>query len=449
MLLPTLRRAARSDSDVPVVALLLAVLLVLLLGGGGVVFWGMRRAQMERARAMEMELRAMEAEEVARADAEKARADAEAGARRPKDQKMEDLLHPRGQHPADESLKRGRTLCEKGQVNEGLLWFARGLEQSGDNAALQRTFRANLAAWDETRGERKLLTQKGAVTALAVSPDGKLVLTGSEDGAARAWQMDGGQPAGETMPGGGKVTALGFGAGGKEWRLGGEGSTSRIDAASHKAIDDAVEPPGTVLAIAAKADGPVMMFGTCERGTWLSADGGRDEAKQLFHADSPLLSAALGSDVRVILTGHEDHQARVWDAKGKPAGNPLPQEAAVGAVAVSADGKWFATGAGQTAQLWDAATQQPVGRHLPHEADVTALAFTPDGSALLSGDQRGTVRRWPVPTPTEGDAPRLRLWVEVRAGKALDAAGQARPLDEKTLADRRQKLQAAGGPPRP
>jgi hypothetical protein len=448
MLLPTVRRTAASDNDFPVVGLLLAVVLVLLIGGGGVVFWGMRRAQMQRAMAMEMEMRALEEAELARAKAEEAEAAAQAG-RRPKEQKVEDLLHPRGQHPAEELLNQGLTLCGKGQINEGLLWFVRGLEQSGDDAALQRVFRANLAAWDDTRAGSKLAAQKGAVTALALSPDGKLVLTGDADGAARAWQADGGQPAGESMPGDGKVTALAFGAGGKEWLVATEMGSRRIDAATRKPIDEPLESPGTVLAIGAKADGLVMMFGTCEQGAWLAPDGGQQGVKKLFNAESPVLSAALGPDVQLILTGHEDHQARVWDAKGKPAGVPLPHEAPVGAVAVSADGKWFATGAGQTVHLWDAATHHPVGRLLAHEADVTALAFTPDGSALLSGDRNGTVRRWAVPAPVEGDAARLKLWAEVRAGKALDGAGKARPLDDKALQDRRQKLQAAGGLPKP
>ncbi len=448
MLLRTARRPGRSDSDVTVIGLLIAVLLVLLAGGGGIVFWGMRRAQLERARAMQKELLAMEAEEVARAEAEKVRLEEQA-ARRPKEQPVQDLLHPRGQHPAEEAIKRGSALCGKGQVNEGLLWFARGLEQSADNAPLQRTCRANLAAWDDTRGERKLLSQTGPVTALAISPDGKLLLTGGDDGATRAWQADGGQPVGDPVSGQGKVTALAFAGGGKECIVANDVGSRRIDAATRKPIDDPLESPGEVLAIGAKGDGDVMMFGTCEQGAWLSADGGRDDVKKLFHSDSAVLSAALGPDVKLVLTGHDDHQARVWDGKGKPAGNPLPHESQVGAVAVSADGKWFATGAGQTAQLWDVATHHPVGRPLAHEADVTALAFTPDGGALLSGDQRGTVRRWPVPAPADGDAARLRLWVEVRAGKVLDGGGQARPLDEKALQDRRQKLQAAGGPPKP
>ncbi|HEX5273425.1 MAG TPA: hypothetical protein VFW33_23170 [Gemmataceae bacterium] len=438
MLLPTVRRPARSDNDMTVVLLLIAVLLVLVVGGGGVVFWGMRRAQVQRAMAMEREVRAMEAEEAARAEAEAAR---------PKEQKVQDLLHPRGQHPAEETLKRGLGLCGKGQVNEGLLWLARGVEQSGDDAGLQRVFRANLAAWDGTRTERKLAAQKGPVTALAVSPDGKLVLTGADDGAVRAWQADG-QPDGEPAPGKSKVTALGFGAGGKEWLVADEMGSRRLDAATRKAIDEPLESPGIILAIGRKGEDSVMMFGACEQGTWLAPDGGTEGVKKLFNADSPLLSGALGPGVRVILTGHEDHQARAWDPRGKPDGTPLAHDAPVGAVAVSADGKWFATGAGQTAQLWDAATHHPVGRPLAHEADVTALAFTPDGSALLSGDRRGTVRRWALAAPAEGDPARLRLWVEVRAGKVLDGAGQTRPLDEKALQERRQKLQAAGGPPK-
>jgi WD domain, G-beta repeat len=445
MLHRTIRRPAHSDNDIPVIGLLIAVLLILLVGGGGFITWQWRRAQMQareaRAQAMEMEARAQEAEEMARVQEEKAK--------RPKEQAMADLLHPRPPHPAEDVLKKGLALCGKGEINEGFLWFVRGLEQSGDDAALQRVFRANLSAWDEMHGGRKLTAQKGAVTALVLSPDGKRTLTGGDDGTAQVWRSESGQPAGEAMASKGKVTALGFGAGGKEWLIANGPESRRIDAATAKPIDEPVETPGDVLAVTVKADGQVMMFGTCERGTWLAHDGGRDEANKLFTAPSPVLSGALGPDVQVVLTGHEDHQARVWDVRGKPIGNPLPHEAPVAAVAISADGKLFATGAGKTAHLWDAVTHQLIGRPLAHDADVLSLAFAPDGSGLVTGDQAGTVRHWTVPAPLAGDVSRLKLWVEIRAAKELDGAGTVRPLNPAAVMDRRQMLQAAGGPPKP
>jgi hypothetical protein len=438
MHLALIRRPGRSDNDLPVLGLLVVLLLLLLAGGGGFMMMYMRRAQLARLEALQDELRAQEALEEARAK--------EADAKRQKEQPVDDLLRANRPHPATPALERGLARCREGQVNEGLLWFARGLEESGDNPAMQLVFRANLAGWGLGQAERKLADQKGAVVALAVSPDGQSVLAGSDDGSARAWRTDNGQPAGEAPPGKGKVSAVGFGAGGKEWLVAQGDRCHQIDAKTGKPVGEPVQPPGTVLAMTATADGPVVMFGTCERGTWLAEDGGREGAKQLFDAPSPVLSAALGPGAKVVLTGHEDQIARVWGADGKPLGNPLRHEAPVRAVAVSADGSRFATAAGKTAQVWDAATHQPIGRPLSHEADVFSVAFTPDGKGLLTGDRAGAVRIWPVPAPLAGDPRRLKLWVEVMARTELDGAGAARPLNETILRDRRQRLQELGGP---
>jgi WD40 repeat protein len=449
MFLPPLRRPGRTDTDVPVLGLLVVLLLLLLLGGGGVMVW-----QWQRMRMMEMEARneAMRAEEMAQmAMQERERAEAEAAAaRRPREVPLADRLHEGQRKSAGDALDQGLKLCSTGAIPDGLLWFVRGLEQSGDDAALQRVFRGNLAAWGgQAQTDRKLLTQKGVVTALALSPDGKTVLTGGEDKVARAWQADDGKTAAETAPAEATVTALGFGTGGKNWIVAHGARIQRYDPTGKPADEPAgegLEAPGSVLAMTAKADGKWLMCGTCEQGIWLSEGGQRQGASKLMTPDSRVLSAALSADAKLFLTGHEDHTARHWSEDGQAIGKPLRHDAPVRAVAVRADGKLFATGAGKMVRLWDAATHLPIGRPLLHEADVVALAFAADGKSLLTGDQGGTVRRLTLSAPLQDDLRRIKLWVEVMAGKELDAAGTIRPLDEKNRRERRQKLQALGGP---
>ncbi|HKI30678.1 MAG TPA: hypothetical protein VKA46_02215 [Gemmataceae bacterium] len=441
MFVPPVRRPGRSDTDVPVLGLLVVLLLLLLLGGGGVMMW-----QWQKMRMMEAEVRAeaMMAEEQAQlAMAERERAEAEAG-KRHKEVPLADVLRDGQRKSAGDALERGLKLCEAHEVNDGLLWFVRGLEQSSDDPALQRVFRANLAAWGQPHEDGKLFAQKGAVTALALSPDGKTALSGGEDGAARAWRADGGQPAGESAPGEGKVSALGFGDGGKEWVVANGGQVQRYDAKG-KPVEEPLAAPGVVLAMTAKAEGKLLMCGTCEQGIWLSEDGERQGAARLFTPDSPVLSAALAGDAKVFLTGH-DKTARHWGADGQAVGKPLQHDAPVRAVALSPAGKLFATGAGKAVRLWDAATHLPIGRPLLHQADVLSLTFAADGKSVLAGDQGGVVRRLTVAAPLQGDLPRVKFWVEVTAGKELDAAGTLRPLNDTTRKERRLKLQALGGP---
>ena len=83
---------------------------------------------------------------------------------------------------ANLALDRGLTLCDGGDVGAGLLWFARGLELAPqDEEPLRAVLQANLAAW---RGQlstlREWLVHDSAVRAVAISPDGRNVLTGTQ-----------------------------------------------------------------------------------------------------------------------------------------------------------------------------------------------------------------------------------------------------------------------------
>lgn len=436
-------RPGRSDTDVPVLGFLVVVLLLLLVGGGGFMMWQWRKATQMELMAREMELVAREEAERARDQAEEARAAAEEAAR-----KNEKALAKVRRQGTDFALDQGLKLCGQGQVNDGLLWFARGLEESGDDADLQRTFRASLAAWGQPQPEaRKLFGQAQPVTALALSPDGKTVLTGGADGVARAWPAEGGKAVGEAPPAEEKVSIVGFGAGGKEWLVANGRHVRRVDAATGKPIGELTEtPPRPVLALTATADGKLMMFGTCEEGVWLAGAG---SPQKPFTPESPVLSGAFGPGGKTTLTGHEDRTARLWGADGKELGEPLRHDGPVAAVAVSADGQLFATAAGKAARLWDAATHRPIGRPLVHATDVLSLAFRPDGKGLLTGDRAGGVWEWAVPAPIPGEVRRLKLWAEVTAGKEVDATGAVRPLDAATRAERRGKLAELGGPPTP
>jgi len=80
----------------------------------------------------------------------------------------------------------------------------------------------------------------------------------------------------------------------------------------------------------------------------------------------------------------------------------LPQNAS--AVAVSADGRWVATGGGGgTVQVWDAASGKQLwnGQEKPIKGwagYMNAIAFTPDGKRLLTSDSESTTVVWDAKT---------------------------------------------------
>jgi hypothetical protein len=168
----------------------------------------------------------------------------------------------------------------------------------------------------------------------------------------------------------------------------------------------------------------------------------------------------------VLIVGPFGGTARLWDAEtGRPRGRHLHFKAQIHDMAFSPDGRTIMT-AGNSGgmQLWDAATGRPIGKALwVPRGQITngvCAVFSPDSRTLLArtafveprpGPQGDLpfdeARLFEVPQPVEGDAVRLRLWVEVITARELDAGGEIAALDARTWHGRYAQLHKLGGPP--
>ncbi|HYT95493.1 MAG TPA: serine/threonine-protein kinase [Gemmataceae bacterium] len=172
------------------------------------------------------------------------------------------------------------------------------------------------------------------------------------------------------------------------------------------------------------------------------------------------LLTVVSADGKTILTANSD-EARVWDAvTGKPRGEPLtvPQDHFFQDATFSPDARVILTvnsgfgpaptelkGRFTEVRLWEAVTLRQLG---PPLRGPSAAAFSPDGKTFLeAGEKEVWLRR--VPAPLRGDPERIRLWVEVNTGQALDESGAVLKLDATGLRERWQRLQKLGGMPAP
>src|SRR5262249_55056656 len=115
-------------------------------------------------------------------------------------------------HSTSLALDRALNLCEQGDVGLGTSWLARSLEIAPAEAPeFQRVIRANLANWSYQLSPLQALFQhEDAVLAVAFSPNGKRVLTGSWDQTAWLWDAASGRPIVQLRPHRGSVGAVAF-----------------------------------------------------------------------------------------------------------------------------------------------------------------------------------------------------------------------------------------------
>ncbi|WP_435019980.1 protein kinase domain-containing protein [Tundrisphaera sp. TA3] len=349
---------------------------------------------------------------------------------------------------AADGRPQGPALYHDGDIRDLALSRDGSIAATGSN---DRTARL----WDPRQGRPLCgpLRHQGQVLAVALNPAATLVLTGSEDRTARIWRVPGGEPVGDPLHHPDHVTSVAFRPDGRAALTGCEDGNARLWTFSDP--EPAGEPAaGVDLAelpnIARSPDGSTILMGHGDGTAQVRDAATRQAVGPPLRQDYAILSVAISPDGDRLLTGCVDGTAVLWSSRTrKPLGRPLPHRGPVRSVAFSPDGRTLLTGGDRVARFWDAGTARPIGKPLAHDAEVVAVAFDPAGRSALTKAEDGQVRRWDVPAEVTGSDERFALWAEVAIGAEIDANGTVRALDAPAWDAKRDRLRILGGGPRP
>ena len=255
--------------------------------------------------------------------------------------------------------------------------------------------------------------------ALAITKDGKRFATGGWDGAARIWNRESGQVLQTLKHGGEYVHAVAFSPDGRFLATGSSDAAGFIqvwDTATGQRVKVIQGHEDAVLSIAYSKDGSRLLSSSYDKTARLWDVAAGKEVRKFAGHTWWVWSAAFSADERRVVTAGQDGTAIVWDVgsdKRSPAftGHRGP----VFSAAFSPDGKQVVTaGYDRHVLAWSPDDVKPFdykslaeGSVVPptnyrafdgHTDAVRSVGFSSDGSLLLSSSQDNTVRVWDFET---------------------------------------------------
>ncbi|HKP11667.1 MAG TPA: WD40 repeat domain-containing protein, partial [Blastocatellia bacterium] len=250
------------------------------------------------------------------------------------------------------NLSTGRQLADLGDPKAEILVAV--FSRDGQTVAL--SYENGRVVMHEAYTGRRIRTLTGLTTAvkgLSFSPDGRVLVSGSEQANLNLWDV-----MGES-----EVVSLNSGNG---------------------YYCTAFSPDGKLLA-SADGDGTIQLWEVASLRNIRSFRGHQGMIRSL----------AFSADGRLLASGSDDHTVGVWEVSS---GSIVARSAQVDSVyrlAFSPDGKRLVTGGNDGAViLWNTADMQEMLTLKGFTRQVSSLTFSGDGMTLAASSEDGTVRVW-------------------------------------------------------
>ncbi|CAE7102572.1 unnamed protein product [Rhizoctonia solani] len=270
---------------------------------------------------------------------------------------------------------------------------------------------------DGTPNEYSLEGHGDLVWSAGFSPDGKSVVSGSDDNTIRIWDACGSLPIGQPLRGhSNSVNSVSYSPLGDIIASGSQDRTIRLwDTNTSRQLGGALEGDHSFLSVAFSPDARLIVSGsagyyasptTCAVQLWDVQN--RKAASRPFKGHTDLVcSVSFSPTGSRVLSSSYDKTIRIWDVEqGVTVVGPLKgNEDVVRSVAFSPDGAQIVSGSFDgTIRLWDSRNGARIGEpYEGHTSAVYSIAFSPCEEYVVSGGNDNTIRLWDIRTGRQVD----------------------------------------------
>jgi WD40 repeat protein len=270
----------------------------------------------------------------------------------------------------------------------------------GDLLAAGTSTGSEIRFWHTANGLPLQTVQVSSwVRSVAFSPDGKTLVSGSEDQTMRLWDISSGQGLMTLQGHTDGVRSAAFSPDGKTLASGSSDQTVRLwEVSSGQGLMTLQGHTEGITSVALSPDGKTLASGSWDRTVRLWEVSSGQGLMTLQGYTNRVESVAFSPDGKTLASGNEDQTVRLWEvSSGQGLMTLHGHTRVVRSVVFSPDGKTLASGSeDQTVRLWDISSGQGLMTLQGHTHIVRSVVFSPDGKTLASGSWDQTVRLWEV-----------------------------------------------------